>query len=133
MRRLLFGAVAALACACGGSDGTNSSSSTGGLDVSGTWAATWTSRDGRGGQGTMVLTQAASGITGTIVVQGSPCLANGDVSASLAGDELTGRMTAGGTSVTFDTTVAATQMSGTYDAVAAGSCTGDTGTFIAMR
>jgi hypothetical protein len=134
MRRLVLGVVAALLCACGGSDSSNTSSgNTDGLDVTGTWTATWTSRDGQVGQGTMVLAQSASGITGTVVVQGSPCLANGDVSGSLAGDELTGRMTAGGASVTFDTTVAASQMSGTYDAVVAGACTGDTGTFIATR
>jgi len=42
-------------------------------------------------------------------------------------------VTAGGASVTFDMTVTATQMSGTYDALSAGACTGDTGTFIATR
>jgi hypothetical protein len=58
---------------------------------------------------------------------------NVDVSGSVAGDELSGAMTAGGTSITFDTTVAGSQMSGTYDAVSAGACTGDTGTFVATR
>jgi hypothetical protein len=134
MTRMLLGAVAALACACGGSSSTNTSSGNpGGLDLSGTWSATWTSRDGQIGQGTMQLTQTATGISGTVLVSGSPCFANGDVSGSLAGDELTGSMTAGGASVTFDTTVDGSQMSGTYDAVSAGACTGDTGTLIATR
>ncbi len=134
MTRMLLGAVAALACACGGSSSNiTSSGNPDGLDLSGTWNATWTSRDGQIGQGTMQLTQTATGITGTVLVSGSPCFVNGDVSGSLAGDELTGSMTAGGASVTFDTTVDGSQMSGTYDAVSAGACTGDTGTLIATR
>ncbi len=134
MTRMLLGAVAALACACGGSSSNDvGNGNPGGLDMTGTWNATWTSRDGQIGQGTMQLTQTATGITGTAIVSGSPCFANGDVSGSLAGDELTGQMTAGGASVTFDTTVDGSQMSGTYDAVNAGACTGDTGTIIATR
>jgi hypothetical protein len=132
-KRMLLGPVAALVCACGGSDSSTIPGGASGLDVSGTWNATWTSRSGQIGQGTMLLTQSASGVTGTAVVDGSPCLANGDVSGSLAGDQLTGAMTAGGASVTFDTTVTGSQMSGTYDAVSAGACTGDTGTVIATR
>jgi hypothetical protein len=135
MKRMLLGLAAALACACGGSGGSTigSPGGTTGVDVSGTWTATWTSRSGQVGQGTMQLTQSAGGVTGTALVTGSPCFANGDVSGSVDGDQLTGAMTAGGASVTFDTTVTGAQMSGTYDAVSAGACTGDTGSIIATR
>jgi hypothetical protein len=131
---MLLGPVAALVCACGGSDSSTLPGAASGLDVSGTWNATWTSsRSGQMGQGTMRLTQSASGVTGTALVQGSPCFDNGDVTGSLSGDELSGAMTAGGASVTFDTTVTGSQMSGTYDAVSAGACTGDTGSITATR
>lgn len=81
----------------------------------------------------MQLAQSGSSVSGTTLVQNSPCLSNGDVSGSVSGDELSGAMTAGGISITFDTTVQGAQMSGTYDAVSAGACTGDTGTFTATR
>jgi hypothetical protein len=134
MRTMLLGLVAALLCACGGSgSSTLGSGDPAAVDVSGTWTATWTSRDGQIGHGSLQLTQSATGITGTALVQGSPCFANADVSGTVEGDQLSGTMTAGGASATFDTTVTGADMSGTYDVVAAGACTGDTGTFIASR
>jgi hypothetical protein len=132
MRHVFLGCVGALLGACGGNSSTPSGPSNN-VDVSGTWTATWTSVSGQVGHGSLQLVQDGSSISGTALVQNSPCLANGDVSGSVAGDELSGAMTAGGASITFDTTVDGSQMSGTYDAVAAGACTGDTGTFVAMR
>jgi hypothetical protein len=135
MKRILLGTVAALVCACGGSDSSTVAppGNASGLDVSGTWSATWTSRSGQIGQGTLQFTQSVASVAGTAVIDDSPCFANVDVSATIAGDELTGTMTAGGASATFDTTVDGSRMSGTYDVVSGGTCTGDTGTIIATR
>lgn len=128
--------VAQLACGCGGSSGAvapNGPST--GVDLTGTWSATWTSRSGAVGQGTMVLTQSGASVTGAITVQGSPCVVNADVTGSLDGDALAATFTFGGGEATLDATVSATatQLSGTYDAASAGACTGDTGTIIATR
>ena len=132
MKHVVLGCAAALLGACGGNSSTPSGPSSN-VDVSGTWNATWTSVSGQVGHGSMQLTQEGASISGTTLVQNSPCLANADVSGSLSGDELSGAMTAGGMSITFDSTVQGAQMSGTYDAVSAGACTGDTGTFTATR
>ena len=132
MRHVFLGCVAALLGACGGNSSTPPGPSNG-VDVSGAWTATWTSVSGQVGHGSMQLVQDGSSVSGTTLVQNSPCLANGDVSGSVAGDQLSGAMTAGGTSITFDSTIDGSQMSGTYDAVSAGACTGDTGTFVATR
>ena len=126
--------LALAANACGGSSSTQGGPAPG-VDLTGTWNATWTSRSGAVGQGTMVLTQSGASVTGTVTVQGSPCVVNADVSGSLDGDALAATFTFGGGEATLDATVSASasQMSGTYDATSAGACTGDTGTITATR
>jgi hypothetical protein len=51
----------------------------------------------------------------------------------LTGDSVSATVTAGAIEVNIDATLTGTEMSGTYDAVSAGACTGDTGTFSAKR
>ncbi len=117
--------------ACGG--GSSTGGAGGGVNVTGSWNATWVSKGGASGSGTLQLTQTPAGVTGTVQVAGSPCFANADVSGSIAGDSFSGTMTAGGASATFDLTVGATQMSGTYVVASGGLCTGDSGTVTASR
>ena len=126
-----FAVVAAACCACGGGSSTGGPGA--GVNVTGTWNATWVSSGGASGHGTIQLAQMPGGVTGTVQVQGSPCFANADVSGSISGDSFTGTMTAGGASAAFDLTVGATQMSGTYDVTSGGACTGDSGTLTASR
>jgi hypothetical protein len=61
----------------------------------------------------------------------SPCVSNGDVSATLNGSTFTATVTAGGIEITFSGALTGNQINGTYDVVSAGACTGDTGTFSA--
>jgi hypothetical protein len=78
----------------------------------------------------MMLTQAGAAVSGSVVFTGSPCFSSGNFSGTVDGDGLSGQVTAGAIQVTIDGTVSpATMVSGTYDAVSAGACTGDTGTF----
>jgi hypothetical protein len=82
---------------------------------------------------TQQLNQTPSGLGGTVSVTNSPCLANGDVTGSIAGDELTLTISAGAIDVSAEGTITGNSMSGTYVALSAGACTGDTGTFSATR
>jgi hypothetical protein len=72
-------------------------------------------------------------VSGTLSFSGSPCFSNGDVAGSLSGDQLSASITAGRIQITIDAVVTSSQMSGTYDVVSAGACTGDNGTFTATR
>jgi hypothetical protein len=130
MRSAIAFAAMAILAGCGGSSTTSIPPS---VDLTGAWSGTWTSVNGQVGQGSLDLTQTGSQVSGTVLVTGSPCFANADVSGTIEGDDFSGSMTAGGASATFDMTAATSQMSGTYKVGAAGACTGDTGTLTATR
>jgi hypothetical protein len=111
--------------ACGGS-GTASS-------VSGIWTGSWASRTGVSGTTNLTLAQSGDSVVGSLTFTGSPCFANGDISGTLSGDMLSATITAGGIVVALNVTITGDALSGTYQAVSAGECTGDTGTFSANR
>jgi hypothetical protein len=81
----------------------------------------------------MTLTQTGSSLKGTTSFSGSPCFSAGDVVGAIAGSDGSGGITAGGIRVDFSATIALSRMNGTYNAVSAGACTGDVGTFSAVR
>jgi hypothetical protein len=118
-----------MAFGCGGT----ASNSLGTSAVSGTWTGQWLSHDGIGGSATMQLTPSGDGLTGSITFTNSPCFSSGAVSATVDGENVVATITAGAIDVTIDATITGTQMSGTYDAISAGACTGDTGTFSATQ
>jgi len=104
------------------------------VDVTGSWAGTWLSETGMGGDVTAVLTQAGADVDGTMTISGSPCFSVGNVSGTVSGNRVsTGAMFSGDTRVNFEGTVVGDQISGSYDTVRAGACTGDTGTFSLTR
>jgi hypothetical protein len=123
----------ALFCLIGFGCGGSTSNSAGTSAVTGTWTGQWLSHDGIGGAATMQLTPGGDGLTGSISFTNSPCFSSGAVSATLDGEDVVATITAGAIDVTITATITGTQMSGTYDAVSAGACTGDTGTFSATR
>jgi hypothetical protein len=51
----------------------------------------------------------------------------------VSGDTLAGSLTAGDIRVDVKATITGSAMNGTYDAIYAGECSGDTGTFSATR
>jgi hypothetical protein len=118
--------VGALACGSGGDPGPGDPGS-----LAGTWTGSWLSHDGIGGSATLDLTDSGSSLTGNVAFTNSPCFTNGDISATLNGSNFSATVTAGGIEVTLSGTLSGGQISGTYDAVSAGACTGDTGTFSA--
>jgi hypothetical protein len=104
------------------------------VDVTGSWAGTWLSGTGMGGDVTAVLTQTGADVDGTMTITDSPCFSVGNVSGTVSGNRVsTGAMFSGDIRVNFEGTVVGDEISGTYDAVRAGACTGDTGTFSLSR
>ncbi len=75
------------------------------------------------------LWQTDATVTGELSFTGSVCFAGGEFSGVVSGRRLRGSLTAGNIRVDVDATVTGNQMNGTYAAVNAGACTGDTGTF----
>jgi hypothetical protein len=117
--------------ACGGSATTDPSSDTSAL--AGTWTGEWRSVTGVGGAATMNLTATSDGVSGTISFTGSPCFASGAIYGTVSGGNFDGAITAGTIDVSLSGTITGSQWSGTYDALSAGACTGDTGTFTASH
>lgn len=123
---VMAGAFSVLVLSCG-STGGGGAVGAGASPFDGTWTGTWLDGDV---QGDITFTLSGGGtVTGSVVLTGSPCIGNGAVTGTASGDSLNGEISAGGTTVSFSATATGTQMSGTFDAVTAGSCTGDTGTF----
>lgn len=117
---------------CGGSSSSvGGGTADGGLD--GTWTMHWLSRTGQGGDATLTFTQVGDRVSGSVRFNGSPCFAGGQFDGTLQGSDLAGAVTAGGIRVEIQASVTASSLDGSYDAVNAGACTGDTGTFSATR
>ena len=117
-----------MACsATGGNVATNNSA------AAGTWTGSWLSRNGIGGTTVLQFTATPSALTGSVSFTNSPCFATGNVSASVTGDTVSGTVSAGNIDISIQGTIIGNTMSGTYDAISAGACTGDTGTFQATR
>jgi hypothetical protein len=128
---LCLGLLCLIAFGCGGSPSNSNGVAT--SAATGTWTGQWLSHDGIGGSATLQLAPGSDGLTGSISFTNSPCFSSGAVSATLDGENVVATITAGSINVTIDATITGSQMSGTYDAVSAGACTGDTGTFSASR
>jgi len=131
MRRILLGSLSCLALfGCGGAAGGSGPAAS---NVEGTWTGTWLSVDGIGGAATMRISESGGSLSGTVSFTNSPCFASGSIDATLDAETFSATVTAGAIDVTLQGTLADGTMSGTYDAVSAGACTGDTGTFTAKR
>jgi hypothetical protein len=131
MTRILLGSLVCLAAlACGGGAGGSGPAAS---KVDGTWTGTWLSVRGVGGAATMHITETGGSLSGTVTFTNSPCFASGSIDATLDAESFSATVTAGAIDVTLQGTLTDDAMSGTYDAVSAGACTGDTGTFTARR
>jgi len=118
---------------CGGGGGGGGNDCTPpSVSVTGSWSGTWRSQNGvDAGTMSFLLNQNGTALEGEFAVGGSPCWSGGTVSGNVCGDTISGSLSAGGIRVDVAATVTGTQMNGTYNAVSAGACSGDTGTFSA--
>lgn len=84
--------------------------------LSGTWKGDWenTSPDSSRGTFTIQWQQLGTGLTGTITVNGTPCLTGGSISGSVSGDHIDFGVVTGQAQVVYTGSVNGTKMSGTY-------------------
>ncbi|MEO7112565.1 MAG: hypothetical protein ABI183_19120 [Polyangiaceae bacterium] len=123
-----------LVAACGGSTNSGTTSSSGSSSLAGAWSGTWKSNSGAGGTVSMSITQTGNALSGTASMTSSTCLENAKVDGTINGDDVLINVTSGDTKASVHLTVTAPdQIDGTYDAVSAGICSGDTGIVDATR
>jgi hypothetical protein len=133
MKTMWFG-VLILVAACGGSTNGGTSSSSESSSLAGGWTGTWKSNSGVGGTVTFAITQTGNTLAGTASMTNSACLENAKLDGSVNGDDVMINVTSGDTRATVHLTVTAPgQIDGTYDAISAGLCSGDTGIVDATR
>lgn len=124
--------------ACSGGNGAsskgNGASVSGASSLAGSWSGEWRSNSGAGGGMTLTLAQDGSSISGTVSMTDSLCLENAKVTGTVNGDDVEVDVVAGDNHATARLTVTgANQLDGTYAALHAGVCTGDTGMLSASR
>jgi hypothetical protein len=131
----VLSSLALSVAACAGSSGSvsDTSATEPAGNLSGTWKGTWMSSRGASGTSTSVFEQQGSEVDGEFHFTGSPCFAGATFHGTLRGSELTGTARAGGIAVELQATVTSSSLDGTYSALQAGACSGDTGTFTAQR
>jgi hypothetical protein len=106
--------------------------STEAVSIAGTWDGTWTTDvTGSSGSFSMTFEETAAGFSGTIQIQGSECVSNGKVDATVDGTSITIGAVQAEEQIEFDGEVSGDQMSETYRSPA--GCGNDTGTWVAIR
>ena len=101
--------------------------------LTGNWSGSWTSHTSVTGTLASTLSQHGPDVTGTVSFTSSPCFNAADVMLVQAGEHVSGSATAGGIQVDLDASWVEDHLEGTYNAISAGACTGDTGTFVLDR
>ena len=120
-------AVTGATAATGPSAATGPTGTTEG-SIAGTWDGTWTSTEFQSSGGfSMTFESTADGFDGTIQIQGSECVSDGEVTASLDGDRITIGAVQAEERIDFEGQVSGSTMSGTYHSPAA--CGNDSGTW----
>jgi hypothetical protein len=128
MKTKCFAVFFLMMAACGGSSTSGTSSSNESSSLAGTWGGTWKSNSGVGGTVSMTITQNGNALSGTASMTNSTCLENAKLDGTISGDDVMIDVTSGDTKASVHLTVTAPgQIDGTYDAVSAGICSGDTG------
>jgi hypothetical protein len=92
------------------------------------------SNQGVGGAVTFAIAQDGNALSGTASMTNSTCLENAKLTGTVNGDDVLIDVTSGDTHATVHLTITGPdQIDGTYDAVSAGLCSGDTGIVDATR
>lgn len=118
--------------ATGAEEPTAPTGSSGDEAIAGTWEGTWSSSEfDLSGTFTMTFEETADGFTGTIQIQGSDCVTDGQVTAAVDGTAITIGAVQAEQEIAFAGEVSDGAMSGTYGSPA--GCGDDSGTWEATR
>jgi hypothetical protein len=100
--------------------------------LTGTWTGTYESTSTTGANGTFTIqfTQTGSQLSGTIDIQGSPCITTGTISGALNGGQITFGAVKGTQTIAYAGSVSGSTMSGTYSAP---QCDNGKGTWTASK
>lgn len=114
--------------ATGAEEPTAPTGSSGDEAIAGTWEGAWSSSEfDLSGTFTMIFEETADGFTGTIQVQGSDCVTDGQVTAAVDGTAITIGAVQAEQEIAFAGEVSDGAMSGTYGSPA--GCGDDSGTW----
>jgi len=102
-------------------------------DLTGDWQGTWSSQASAGGVMATSFLVHSGNVTGTVSFSGSPCFDTADVALVAANGTISGSATAGAIELDLSAHWVEDHLEGTYEAICAGACTGDTGTFTLQR
>lgn len=128
----LFAACVALSGCGGGGGGGGGGAAT--VSAAGSWTGNWFSSNGiNSGALTFTLNQTGNSATGSANFTNSSCFSSGAASGTVSGANYSGNMTAGGINVAYSVTITGNALSGTYNVISGGACTGDSGTLSATR
>ena len=102
--------------------------------IGGEWSGDWTSaKFGDSGHFDMRLKQSGKKFSGTVNIQGSPCVTKGTVSGRLEGDKIKFSVIRAEHRITYQGTLHEAGMAGSWAKVAQGRCAADRGTWSATR
>jgi hypothetical protein len=88
----------------------------GDVDLTGEWNGTYGAGEQVAGTFTIEFEQTGNQVTGTIDIQGSPCVSHGDISGALSGNQITFGAVEAEQSISFTGEVSGDHMSGDFAA-----------------
>jgi hypothetical protein len=103
-------------------------------NITGSWAGTWKSRQGPGGQALAEVVQSDGRLEGTASLSGSTCIEKASLSGAVLGTEVSIQLTAKPDRVSINAElIDAKRLEGTYKVSGRGDCDGDTGDIVLER
>lgn len=100
------------------------------VDMSGNWSGSWISSNGID-RGTMLMSlmQNGSNLSGTGIIDSSPCFSSGNISGIVSKNNMASAILSGSLRIDFNGTMVENNMNGSYDVINGGACTGNSGTW----
>lgn len=104
------------------------------VDMSGNWSGSWISGNGidRGNM-SMFLMQNGSNLSGTVIINGSPCFSAGNISGIVSRNNMASAILSGNLRIDFNGTLVENNMNGSYAVINGDACTGDYGTWMVSK
>lgn len=104
------------------------------VDMSGNWSGSWVSGNGmERGNLSMSLMQKGANLSGTVIIDGSPCFSAGNISGIVNKNNMASAILSGSLRIDFNGTMVGNNMNGSYAVINGGACTRDSGTWMVLK